>query len=634
MDTTNVRTDWWQDDVETPHVAAFAALTNLRSIQSQRIYAGLLYEATYEQRNVFSSQWATPGGPWPTVKTGMGFNAGGEVNLLTFNKLQIAVDTLVSKLSQADSQVRFLTDGGNWADRKKAEQIEKLVRGEFYRLKFYEIANQVRLDMLIFGRGYLKVTYDLDTKRPTMERIHPLDCFYDELEARDNPPRQMYQVKLVSKASLKALYPDWAEQIDAAQIQGDQFVYTSRGLNPTDCCELLEAWYLPSYPGADDGRHLLCIPTATLTEDERPTGWTSEDFPFAVIDWTRRRRGPYPIGLAEQTIFMQRNLDMLIKKKHECIYKLAVPRLLLDESSNVPVSDFQTNGVGDMLVGNFSGVMEPKVINPSVVPQDMLQAEMQLRADIDAVAGIVGLESTGEKPEGLDSGASLDEYISHTSVRQERLLKENEWFTLRAAEKLLDCIRLIKAEFGSYVAFGHYKDSVEEIKWSEIELPPDKYVIQAAAANLLPTTPAGRKQDVINLAQAGILTPKQSIRALHSPDILAITDDITSSEQDLEWTVYEMTKPNGRYLPPEPHQDLLEGIKKMRNAYLHERRMNAPDEVLARLDRWITEAQAELDAQQQAIMMQQMQMQQQMAMNQSAGQGIAAGQAPMPPGVS
>lgn len=607
--------NWWDDKIETePYVAAFAALNSLRTLQSARLYAGLLFEATYEQTNVFAGQWNASGGPWMGAFPGVGGNT--EINLLTYNALQIAADTLVSKLSQADVQVRFLTDGGNWADRKKAEQIEKMVRGEFYRLKFYELADQVRLDMLLFGRGFLKIVTDIETKRPHMERVHPLDCFYDELESRDNPPRQMYQVKLVSKASLKASYPEWSEEIDAAQIQGDLTIYTTRGLNPTDCCELLEAWYLPSSPGADDGRHILCIPTATLLTDGFVENWTMDDFPFATIDWTRRRRGPYSIGMAQQTIILQRNLDMLIKKQHECLYKLAAPRLVVDEASNVNPADFQTNGVGDIIVGNFSGVAAPIVMNPSVVPQDILVAQMQLRQDIENVAGVVGLESTGEKPEGVDSGAAIAEFTARTSVRQERLLKENERFTLRAAERLLECVRMIKSEYGSFVAFGHFKDAVEEIDWSTIELPPDKYVTHAAAANLLPLTPAGRKQDVISLAQAGILTPKQSIRALQSPDILAITDELTSSDQDIEWTIYEMTKEGGRYLPPEPHQDLIEGIKKIRNAYLHERRANAPDEVLARLDQWIAEAQSIMEQQQQAMFAQQVQQQQAMTMAQ------------------
>lgn len=602
--STSVDTRWWAPEYEdSAYVSAFAAYQTLQSLQSSRVQLGCIIEAAYEQMNVFENNGY--------VGLYNFWQSSNEVNLLTYNALQIAADTLCSKLSQANVQVRYLTDGGNWADRKKAEQLEKLTRGEFYRLKFYELADMARLDMLLFGRGFIKIYTDHETKRPAMERIHPLDIYFDELEARDCAPRQMYQIRLVSKTTLKALYPDWAEEIAASTIQGNRDLYLNRGLNPDDAVEVLEAWYLPSSPGAGDGRHILCIPTATLTEDGKPDEWTRMDFPFATITWRQKRRGPYALSPAQQALLQQRNLDRVVQRRLQCLYTLSAPYVLVDEMSNVNKEDFTSGGVGNIIEGNFSGGMAPQVVTNKVVPQDLLMAEQQYRADIFDTFGATGLESTGAKPAGLDSEPALREYTEQSSMRHFNLLEENQRFVIRAADHLLETVRDIKDQYGNYVAFGHYKDAVEEIAWSEIQLPPDKYVIRAEGANMLSETPAGRKQDVIMLSQAGVLTPKQAIRALQSPDIAAITNDVTSSEQDIEWTIHEMTKETGRYLPPEPHQDLVEGIKQVRNAYLHERRANAPEEVLARLDTWITEADVLLQQQRQAMVQEQI-MQQQM----------------------
>lgn len=590
--------DWWDDEVPGKRESsAFSALSALRGLQTSRVYTGLLYEATYEQRNMFSSDMAASG-----VFPGLGFgawSAHGDVNLLTYNAMQIGFDTLVSKLTQADAQVKFLTDGGDWEVRKKAEQLEKLVKGEFYRLHFYEVKEKIELDMLLHGRGYLKFYVDYDTKAPCVERVHPLDVFFDELEARDNPPQTMYQVRIVSKSSLKVQYPALAAEIDDAQLTGDSSVYSTRGMNPTQMVEILECWRLPSCPGAGDGRHGLFIPTAVLDYGE----YTRMDFPFATMTWTDRRRGPYPISAAEQIIFLQRNLNRLIQREHECIYMLSAPYVLSSETQALNPAQFTTDGVGNFVTYQQDGSPPPQVVVNKVVPDDIRVAISQLKRDIADILGITGLESMGEKPAGIDSQPALQEYTEQSSLRHVKTLKENERFVLRAAEQLLTTIREIKSEYGDYKAFGQGRSEVEQIKFTDADLPPNAYMAQMAAANMLPQTPAGRLNKIVQLAGTGAFTPKQIIRAFQSPDINAITADVTSTEEDIEWTIYEMTKKNGRYLPPDEHQDLETGIEKVNDAYLSERRKNAPSEVLERLDRWVAEALVKRQQMQEAQMM-------------------------------
>lgn len=615
--------NWWDEPVDgRRESAAFSALYALRSLQTGRIYSGLLYEATYEQRNMFGYESA-PGSAfngWSAL-SGVGGMGAGEYNLLTYNAMQIGFDTLVSKLTQADAQVKFLTDGGNWESRKKAEQLEKLIKGEFYRLKFYEVKEKIELDMLLHGRGYLKFYVDSDTKAPCIERIHPLDVFFDELEARDNPPQTMYQTRIVSKASLKIQYPELAMEIDSAQLSGDSAVYSTRGMNPTQMVEILECWRLPSCQYAGDGKHGLFIQTAVLDYGD----YTRMEFPFATITWTERRRGPYPISAAEQVIFLQRNLNRLIQREHECIYLLSAPYILSSETQQLNMNQFMSDGVGVKVEYTADGSAPPTVVANKVVPDDIRVAIAQLKRDISDILGITGLESMGDKPTGIDSAPALQEYTEQSSLRHVKTLKENERFVLRAAEQLLETIRAIKDEYGDYKAFGQGRSEVEDIKFSDADLPPNAYMAQMAAANMLPQTPAGRLNKIVQLAGTGAFSPKQIIRAFQSPDIAAITSDITSTEEDIEWTIYEMCKQNGRYLAPDEHQDLVTGVEKVNDAYLTQRRQNAPDAVLERLDRWVAEAVAKQSQMQQAAMMQQQ------AQAAAAGQPGAPG-APPPGG--
>lgn len=625
-----VQSDWYDEDTsdEQRHSAVSTALATLRTQQSARVNAGRLYDATYEQRNVFATDMASSNG----VFASFGMGIGEEINLLTYNAMQIGFDTLVSKLTQADAAVRFQTDGGDWMNRKKAEQLEKLIKGEFYRLDFYELKQEVELDMLLHGRGYLKCYIDHATKAPVFERIHPLDIFFDELEARDCSPRTMYQTRIVSKAVLKAMYPDHAQAIDEAQLPSDQDAYAVRAMNPKDMCEVIEAWRLPSGPNVGDGRHVVSLTTCVLSFEP----WTRDDFPFATMTWTKRRRGPYAVSAAEQIIFQQRNLNRLKQREHECIYTLSAPYILQDEASQIDGAHFETDGVGNRIT-YAAGSQPPQVIVNKVVPDDIRVAIEEMKRDISDTLGITGLESTGAKPQGLDSAPALQEFTEQSSIRHTKTLKENERFVLRAAKVVLETIRELKDCYGDYVAFGQGREEVEEVKFSDADLPPNAYKMQMAAANLLPQTPAGRMNRIVQIANMGVFEPKQVLRMFQSPDIEAAVSDVTSGEEDIEWTIYEMVKQNGEYFPPDEHQDLTLGITKVTAAYLKERRHRAPDAVLERLDRWISDALALQEAQEQAAVAQaqaqQMAMAQQGAQQEFANQQDPSGAASgVPPG--
>jgi hypothetical protein len=177
---------------------------------------------------------------------------------------------------------------------------------------------------------------------------------------------------------------------------------------------------------------------------------------------------------------------------------------------------------------------------------------------------------------------------------------------------MLDELKYIKDTYGEYVAFGKDKDKIEKINFEDADLPPDAFVMQLANANLLPDTPAGRMQAVERLMATGMFKPDEGIRLLQSPDIDAAMNDKDSAVQDIEWTIWEMTRKGGRYLPPEESQDLTSGVEKVTNAYNMCRRENAPDEVLERLAMWKDNASAILQQQQQALQQQQMQQQAQM----------------------
>src|SRR6267154_4024821 len=74
----------------------------------------------------------------------------------TFNLIQSATDTLVSRLSQAEPQPKFLTDNADYKQRHLAQRLNQFILGEFYQTKFYEKGVQMLRDCIVMGTGCLK----------------------------------------------------------------------------------------------------------------------------------------------------------------------------------------------------------------------------------------------------------------------------------------------------------------------------------------------------------------------------------------------------------------------------------------------------------------------------------------------
>ena len=82
----------------------------------------------------------------------------------TFNLIQSAADTLVSRLSQARPAPKFLTDGADYKQRHMAQQLNQFILGEFYQTKAYDKATKVLRDCIVMGTGILKVYEGEDGK--------------------------------------------------------------------------------------------------------------------------------------------------------------------------------------------------------------------------------------------------------------------------------------------------------------------------------------------------------------------------------------------------------------------------------------------------------------------------------------
>jgi hypothetical protein len=594
---------WWEEDDDKEIFEAVIAY--VESLEESQRY---VHELNIRNARLYSNVDLL-GLDWTLTQRDYSRKSLGRV---TENLVQSACDTATSIVASSRARVTFQTDGAEFSVQRKARLLEKWVEGKFDETEFHKQATRCFRDSVIFGTGALKIyEHDGDIK---CERVLIDELKIDEMECRSSDPRQLHQVKFIDKEVLKAEFPDHEQAIDDStkeQYRQSNTPYRNIDSNTAVC---VESYHLPSSKGAGDGKRVICVDGATLLSE----AWKKPYFPFLFYRWNEPVCGFYGQGLAEQLTGIQLRINQLnhfIQKAQDLI---AVPRVFVDiASKNLK-----------MQINNEIGAIIPYRGKPPVfhtaqaVSPEIYQYKEALWRRGFEVAGISQLSATSKKPAGLESAVALREYNDIGAQRFQYNAQEFEKLAPQAAERFIDIAKDIQKRGGECKSVFHAKKLVEKICFKEAAIDDGTYRIRLEPASILSRTPAGRSQQVVEWAQAGIVDTDEARRLLNHPDLERTADIANAAIEDIEATIEDLL--DGNFDPPEPYQDLSMGMKRVQLAYLKARRDGAPEEILENMRRWIESAEYELKLAQKEIeaeMMQQQQaMMQQQAMQQQAMQ--------------
>ena len=554
---------WWSEE-QNPHNLVFEVVGHLtdnqgyhstNNINHARLYGNISY------RDLGS------GGMMQRAKT-------SAKNRVTLNIIQSMCDTVTARVAKAKPMATYLTSGGDWEMQRKAKRLTKFTSGQFYGSKIYEVAPKVFLDACVFGTGVMKIfEHDGEIK---CERVFPDEIVVDDLEARYGNPRQMFQRKVVDKQVLASLFPEFAEDIhNASSVEDDDTLYRA-----SEQIECIEAWYLPSSKDAKDGRHVIAIENATLMDDS----WERDDFPFAFIRWTNRLLGFFGQGLAEQLTGIQVEINRLLRNIQQQMH-LATPKVFVESGSKISKAHINNEIWG---VIEYAGT-PPQFFVPKTVSGEIFSHLDRLFNRAYEIAGVSQLAAGAKKPAGLESGVALREFQDIESERFLMVAKAYEQLFLDAADQMIDIAREVSARGESFEVISQGDDDIEKIKWADIDLERNEYVMKVYPTSLLPTTPAAKLQKVIEMLQAGMLTQQEARALLDYPDLEAVNNMATAS-QELFNMMIERILEKGIYQAPEPYMNLSMGIAMMQSAYLRAKINSVPETRLDLFRRFIEDS--------------------------------------------
>lgn len=464
----------------------------------------------------------------------------------TFNVIQSATDTLVSRISQSRPAPVFLTDNGDYKERNLAKRLNNFTLGEFYQTKAYEKAEFVLRDALVEGTGCLKI-YESTDNKVALERVLLTELLVDPNESMYGDPRQLYQLKLVDRSILMEAFPKFKKTLEVAEAAyPDNSQDNSKTVS--DMVMVVEGWRLRSGKDAHDGRHTIATSAGIILDEE----FTKDSFPFVFLHYSPRLLGFWSQGLAEQLMGTQLEINSLLYTISKAIKLVGVPRVFMEDSSKV-VKAHNNNDIGVII--QYRGTKPSYEVAPCNA--------MELYAERDKLiqyayqqCGVSALQASAQKPQGLDSGEAIRSYDDISTDRFAALAKRYDTLFVDLAYQIIDLAKDICERDGKYATVYPNKNGTKEIDLPKASLLQDPFIIQCFNMSSLPRDPAGRMQKVTEMIQSGMITVKEGRRLLDYPDLDQVEKLANASEERIYQILDEIVDA-GKYTPPDPFMDLV-----------------------------------------------------------------------------
>lgn len=465
--------------------------------------------------------------------------------------LRCGVDAVHSKIAKTHPRGMVETIDGDWEMQCRAELQTQWLDGECYELGIDEIGERVFLDCLIYGTGAIYVGEKHD--EPMAERVYVGDLFVDPREELYDCVRSLYRARPMDVGVLCEMFPDKREQIEKAKrlepTEGQALSGTTDEL-----VLAVEAWRLADGPGKK-GRHVIAVDGCTLVDDQV---WEGKRFPFAFVHWSRDPRRFWGIGLVEQMLAPQAELNEIAATNSEARH-LFVPQLHVEKLGEQGIQVEQLdNEVGRVYV-RPAGTAPPTLLYPGAIFNDMAMLEELYIQRVFNLAGINKLDTQSEKPAGLNSGKAIANFADLTSERFAVANRSWERLFIDVCNLLRDVARAIvsgDASKAKKLTVMGGKEALASVSYSDGDMGDHPSRIRTFPVSKLSDSIAARLDEVEKMVNAQMIADMDDARELLDLPDLKRFNTIESAGRRLVRKLVDKALKHGEATSPDPYMPL------------------------------------------------------------------------------
>lgn len=429
--------------------------------------------------------------------------------------LRCGVDAVHSKIAKTHPRGLVETIDGDWELQTRAEVQTAWLDGQCDVLGIDEMGERVWLDCLIYGTGAIYVGTKHD--EPHAERVWVGDLHVDPREELHDCVRSLYRARPMDVGVLCEMFPEHRQAIEKAK-RLDPSPETGIQGETDDLILAIEAWRLADGP-KKKGRHVIAVDGCTLLDD---TEWEGKRFPFAFVHWSRDPRRFWGIGLVEQMLAPQAELDEIAKTNSESRH-MFVPSMHVFKVGEQGVQVEQLdNGTGRVYVHPI-GDQAPTMFSPGAIFMDMAQLEEAYIQRVWNLAGISQLSTASQKPAGLNSGKAIQNFVDVESERFAVASRSWERLFIDVCKLLIDAAETIVASDATHAeklkVMGG-KESLETVAYADGRLADHPSKIRVFPVSKLSDSISARIDEVERMVNAGLVPDQDSARELMDiPDV-------------------------------------------------------------------------------------------------------------------
>lgn len=499
------------------------------------------------------------------------------------NVTKSCVDTVAAMTGQSRPRPFYVSSDGNWKGQQQCRDLNRFMTGVFYECGFDSKADEITLDALRVGEGWLHY-YPTKERRVGIERV-PLDeIWLDYFEAiQTHNPRQLCRIRQVDREELIAQYPEEEGNIRGA---GNPFQsHPAPILSVADLVTVIEAWRLPDGPN-HPGKYLICTDQGPL----KPMApFKRRRFPFSRLKYSNSPDGYWATGLVEELEPNQRELNSLYWTIKGSMDIAGTFKWFVPNAANLNPNHL-TNALGAILTGDSA----PMSLLAQIVQPEIYAWVESIINRMYAISGVSQLKSSGVVPVGLKSGEAQRVNDAISSQRFADFDRKRSRLSIDAADHVIDIVQELAGAANDDGKLAGYKldaadmQSIESIDWQSLEYKPNMFTVQCLDVSSLPKEISGRIDTITDLSQAGMIDPDMARDLLALPDIDTVESLFRQHRlrimKSLDTIILEgkLTLPDKRDNLPLAHVMALRYYKLAQN-------QRAPEDRLLKLDEYIEE---------------------------------------------
>lgn len=484
---------------------------------------------------------------------------------LTYNIVQSCVDTITAMIQTNKPKPMFLTSDGDSKIQRRAKKLDAFCYGIYYENDVYSLGPKVFRDACVFGEGIIHCY--VEGGRVKFERVLPYEILVDYLESHYGPEstRSLHRIKNIDRTELAEMFPDKAR--DIASMSNTAHFISASNRSVSDTVTVVESWRLPV--GNRPGIHCMTTENTILIKED----YMENFFPFAVMRYSPRLYGFYAQGMAEQLVPIQVELNRTLISIQRSLYLGGTHKIFVKNGSKVIKSHFD-NAIGTIM--EYAGDTPPQYIVPQLVQPEIYQHLESIKAMGYQLPGVSQMGATSVKTPGVNSGKAMRTEQNINTQRHQTIEQAYNQFLAVDLTKIVVAVSRKAYENGDNLnAKVPGKRFIQKIKWKEVNMDDDEFVLQIYPVSKLPNDPEGRLASVQEMMQSGLTSPQEGRRLLDYPDLDA-EEGLANATLDYLHKILDGIVDDGKYKAPEPDDD-LKTAKKLVLEYLARGKLNNLD---------------------------------------------------------